>query len=201
MPSFWVLYEGTRFPVRRGETMIGRSAYCTIVVSDVSVSREHASLRLVDDVLLLTDLGSRNGTMLNGVVVHGTEPVQARDVIVLGSAAIQIEATDDSASSRRPTGKLMDAPDEPTTQTTTSLVELLHKMVDEALSTGTGPKAVGLVRAVVDSMVEQTASGFQLAEGDRPKLARAAAFVVSCSGDPAMEVWRKTVLAKLGIDP
>jgi hypothetical protein len=196
------MYEGTRFPVRRGETMIGRSAYCTIVVSDVSVSREHASLRLVDDVLLLTDLGSRNGTSVNDVAVTGTQPVKAGDAIVLGSAQLRIEATDDTASSRRPTGNLLEGPDEPTTQTTTSLVELVHRLVDEALTNGTGAKSIPMVRSVVDSMAESVASGsFQLAEGDRPKLVRATAFVVACSGDPALEVWRKGVLAKLGLEP
>jgi Asp/Glu/hydantoin racemase len=201
MPTFWVIYEGTRFPVRRGETMIGRSAYCTIVVSDVSVSREHASLRLVDDVLLLTDHGSRNGTLVNDVNVTGTQPVKAGDAIVLGSAPLRIEATDDSASSRRPTGNLLGGPEEPTTQTTTSLVELVHRLVDETLASGGGAKSIPLVRSVVDSLVESVAKGFKLAEGDRPKLARATAFVVACSGDPALEVWRKIVLGKLGIEP
>lgn len=201
MPTFWVIYEGTRFPVRRGETMIGRSAYCTIVVSDVSVSREHASLRLVDDVLLLTDHGSRNGTKVNGVAVTGTRPVQPGDAVVIGNAPLRIEATDDSASSRRPTGSLLAGPEEPTTQTTTSLVGLLHQLIDEALASGSGDKSIPLVRSVVDSMVDSVAKGFKLADGDRPKLARATAFVVACSGDPALEVWRKTVLAKLGIEP
>ncbi len=201
MPSYWVMYEGTRFPVRRGETMIGRSAYCTIVVSDVSVSREHASLRLVDDVLLLTDLGSRNGTTVNDEKVTGTRPVEPGDAIVLGSARLKIESSDDSASSRRPTGKLIEAPDEPTTQTTSSLVELMRRLVEEALASGgKATKAIPLVRAVIDSMVESLKTGFKLADGDRPKLARATAFVVACGDDPALEEWRQTVLAKLGIE-
>ena len=200
MSNLWVAYEGTRFPVRLGEMILGRSAYCTIVVSDVSVSREHASLRLVGEVLLLTDLGSRNGTKVNGVEVRETASVHPGDTIVLGSAALRIESTDEDARSRRPTGNLLDGADDPTTQTTTTMVEIMHRLVDHALESGANDKQLEMIRAVVDSMAESAAKGFKLGESDRPKLARAVAFVVACSGDPSMEIWRAAVLEKLGVE-
>jgi pSer/pThr/pTyr-binding forkhead associated (FHA) protein len=78
LASLWLKYEGTRFPIRRGETLVGRSAYCTIVISDPSVSREHAALRLTQSDLQIADLGSRNGTFVNGDRVVEPRPSASR---------------------------------------------------------------------------------------------------------------------------
>lgn len=199
MPTFWVTYEGTRFPVRRGETLIGRSAYCTIIVSDVSVSREHASLRLVDGVLLLADLGSRNGTSVNGEPVNGTRGVQAGDTILAGSAVLRIEATEEDARSRRKTGNLLEGPEDPTTQSTTTMVELAYRLVGQAEAMGDKSKAVGLVHDVVDSIVEQVADGYKLRDSDGPKLRRVIDFVAAEGAVPAMAAWCADVASKLGI--
>jgi hypothetical protein len=200
MPTYWVTYEGTRFPVRRGETMIGRSAYCTIVVSDVSVSREHASLRLVDGVLLLTDLGSRNGTQVNGVTMTGTRQIQAGDGVTLGTAVIRIEATRDDEGSRRQTSTILEVGDDPTTQTTTSTVELMNQLVDQAIAAGTGRRYIDMIKAVVDGLVAAKANGLELKEGDAPKISRAAAFVVATMADGSLDEWRVTALRRLGVE-
>ena len=202
MPAFWVTYEGTRFPVRRGETLIGRSAYCTIVVSDVSVSREHASLRLLDGVLLLADLGSRNGTKVNGVALDGTRTVQIVDTILVGSAVLRIDAGEDAPISRRQTGNLLEAPGDPTTQSTTTIVELAYRLVGQAEGMDNPQKAAALIRDVVDSIVDSMATGgFKLHEGDGPKLTRIIAFVVQASADPTVAAWQVDVSRKLGIAP
>jgi hypothetical protein len=46
--------------------VVGRSAGCDLVLRDGSVSRRHAELRLDGRRWLITDLGSRNGTQVNG---------------------------------------------------------------------------------------------------------------------------------------
>jgi pSer/pThr/pTyr-binding forkhead associated (FHA) protein len=61
-------------PVAEGEVVIGRSRECDCVLAEPSVSRRHAVLRREDDRWLLRDLGSRNGTRVNGVrVLEATE--------------------------------------------------------------------------------------------------------------------------------
>jgi len=44
--------------------LLGRSSECDLVVDDVSISRRHAELRLVNRGLEIADLGSRNGTFV-----------------------------------------------------------------------------------------------------------------------------------------
>jgi hypothetical protein len=68
-----------RLPFPRGTASkftIGRAVECDFVLADPSVSRFHARLHREPDGWLLRDLGSTNGTMLNGWRV--TEPVSVR---------------------------------------------------------------------------------------------------------------------------
>ena len=64
------------FPLR-GETHLGRDRSNNLVVSDQKVSRHHASLTLVDDIYIINDRGSANGTYLNGVLI--TQPIRLKD--------------------------------------------------------------------------------------------------------------------------
>jgi hypothetical protein len=70
---------GTRF-------VIGRTSECDLCLADLSVSRRHAELIRVQDGWLLTDLGSHNGTRLNGWLVREPVPVRAGDRVEFGAA-------------------------------------------------------------------------------------------------------------------
>jgi hypothetical protein len=70
--------------------LVGRHPACDVVVADPSVSRRHAQLTFRDGVWMLQDLGSTNGTTVNGERV-GRTTLRAGDVISLGSQAIQLD--------------------------------------------------------------------------------------------------------------
>ena len=69
--------------------VIGRSSACQIVLGDDTVSRRHAELRFEDGRWLLRDLGSSNGTYVNGRWVTESE-VRAGDVIHLGGCQLRL---------------------------------------------------------------------------------------------------------------
>ena len=73
-----------------GRFTIGRAPSCDFTVPDLSVSRWHAHLHKQDDNWLLSDLGSTNGTRLNGWRVTSAVPVQPGDKVSFGSAAYVI---------------------------------------------------------------------------------------------------------------
>jgi pSer/pThr/pTyr-binding forkhead associated (FHA) protein len=75
-----------------GEVVIGRSAYCSLVLDHETLSRVHASLRVVDDGVELSDLGSSNGTFVNGEIIQGPTRVRIGDEIHLGRVQIWLEA-------------------------------------------------------------------------------------------------------------
>ncbi len=65
---------------------IGRESDCDMTLSDETVSRWHASLERSGSGWLLADLGSTNGTRLNGWRVTGPMPVRPGDMVSFGAA-------------------------------------------------------------------------------------------------------------------
>jgi hypothetical protein len=67
---------------------IGRLADCDVVLKDKGASRKHAQLRLRDGGWTLTDLGSTNGTRLNGQTIQSRELADG-DKITIGTTVIE----------------------------------------------------------------------------------------------------------------
>jgi hypothetical protein len=81
-----------RFPVAAGTMRIGRGAENDIVLIDDRVSRRHGQIATRFGMLVYTDLGSTNGSFLNGSPV--TEiALGPTDILQLGSSTITIEPT------------------------------------------------------------------------------------------------------------
>lgn len=97
------------------EFVIGRSLYATLVVDDPSVSRLHASIRRVADGFVIADMGSRNGTFVNGVQI-GREPVKIgeRDQIRVGSLPVRLVIATEVSRERTSTRPHLISPDDPT---------------------------------------------------------------------------------------
>src|SRR3954452_8452339 len=68
-------------PLPRGPFTIGRAAEADLAIDDPSISRLHSRLLVTDESVVLSDVGSRNGTLLNGVLVAGPRQVAPGDVI------------------------------------------------------------------------------------------------------------------------
>jgi serine phosphatase RsbU (regulator of sigma subunit) len=62
---------GTRFRLEPGRTVVGRHPSCGIVLDAVSVSRQHAALEVEGNQAWIEDLGSRNGTAVDGRRISG----------------------------------------------------------------------------------------------------------------------------------
>jgi hypothetical protein len=89
------------FPPGSGTSFtIGRTQDCDLRIGDLSVSRRHAQLDRGEDGWLLSDLGSHNGTRVNGWLVREPVPVRAGDILQFGSAVFVIR--DDPRASALP---------------------------------------------------------------------------------------------------
>jgi hypothetical protein len=78
----------------RDSFSIGRSGGCDLTIADMTVSRVHATLERSADGWLLTDLGSTNGTRVNGWRVRSPVPVRAGDVVSFGDAQYSLRTVD-----------------------------------------------------------------------------------------------------------
>ena len=70
-----------RHAVREGLTAIGRAQENDIVITDALVSRHHAQITLDGGTCQITDLGSGNGTFLNGERINGSKCLRPGDVV------------------------------------------------------------------------------------------------------------------------
>ena len=87
-----VMEDGRRVEVGQDPVTIGRMPDCDIGLSDGNVSRRHAEVRRRDDSIVIVDLGSTNGTKVNGAGIK--ERVLADgDEITLGSTRLRFETS------------------------------------------------------------------------------------------------------------
>lgn len=70
---------------------VGRSKSCDCTVVDDFCSSRHCAVTFENGKLLLSDLGSKNGTSLNGINIARDEFINTKDVIVIGRTFIHID--------------------------------------------------------------------------------------------------------------
>jgi hypothetical protein len=79
---------GQRVPVSGQRLTVGRSSNCGLTLQDTTVSREHAAFVRRGEVWWIVDLGSTNGTRVNGVQA-AEQPVAPGDRVELGDAVVE----------------------------------------------------------------------------------------------------------------
>ena len=87
-----ILAPQTRFELKDGETTVGRSTRSSIVLrSDDYASGQHAQLTRHGGLLYVEDLGSTNGTFVNGRKTVGATPMRDGDTVRIGSTTFRYE--------------------------------------------------------------------------------------------------------------
>ncbi|MFT3700442.1 MAG: SpoIIE family protein phosphatase [Kofleriaceae bacterium] len=97
MPSLIFLagpIAGRRYKLGEGEYVIGRRSDCQIFVPDMRVSRQHARLWRDGETWSLEDLGSNNGTYINGIRLQSSTQLKHDDEITIANNKIRVEATE-----------------------------------------------------------------------------------------------------------
>ena len=75
---------GKTYPLEALEIIIGRDASNGIAINDAEISRKHARLSLHGSAYVIQDLGSTNGTFVNGQRLTGTQVLNAGDTVSFG---------------------------------------------------------------------------------------------------------------------
>jgi len=92
---------GRRYALEAGEYVIGRRSDCQIFVPDMRVSRQHARILSKGDSWCLEDLGSNNGTYINGARLIETLPIRANDEITIADNRIRVEGDGEPERDRK----------------------------------------------------------------------------------------------------
>ena len=96
--------KGRRLPIKVPVVNIGRADFNDVVIADPSVSTSHAKLQRRDDVWILTDLGSTNGTFVEGERLSGEVALGPGTTVKFGEVAVLFEPFDESVPIRRSSG-------------------------------------------------------------------------------------------------
>ncbi len=83
--------EGKVIPLAIPIFRIGRGETCHLRPNSDQVSREHAELALLSDKVTVRDLGSRNGTILNGKPVSGVATLKDGDLVQVGPLTFAVD--------------------------------------------------------------------------------------------------------------
>lgn len=88
-----VMPSGERIRLGTQTTVFGRSPECTIVINDNNVSRRHAEVRPIAAGYVIADLGSTNGTKINGVRIDSERLLHDGDILSFGAVHVRFEAS------------------------------------------------------------------------------------------------------------
>ena len=203
MQTYWLRYRGTRFPVRRGEYILGRSPYCSIVVSNALASRQHCAVRLSASGLTIVDLGSRNGTCVNGERLRderqSTRHTHQGGVSERHDTQPRLEV----GSSRPPSSEAKNAFDpayEESSTTAHATLDLVVALVEAYQQLPTRCDNAPTVRRAIDILVEarlHNGTGFQPTEIQQ--LNHAVDALKSWYPDGTLDRWASDTLAVLGV--
>lgn len=213
MAVLWLSYQGSRIPLKQGETIVGRSPHCAVVINNRRISRQHCSLTLEHDTLHVSDLGSSNGTWVNGAPVTEATRLNAGDLLELGEERLEVldteprrprEARDTERDLPIYPRELSDADDDTEQTTITGLHASAVALIESLVANGSGAsspvKHFGKVQRAIESYLKvggRTPAPSAKLEFER--LRRSIEATARLDGSPEASVWRARVLSELSL--
>jgi hypothetical protein len=98
-------YQGGEFPLGENkEIIIGRSSDLDMVLVEDMVSRRHARIACSDADISIEDLGSTNGTFVNGEKIKRAN-LKEGDRVLIGTSILKVVVSDSNGQPRRATGE------------------------------------------------------------------------------------------------
>ncbi|MGZ5441644.1 MAG: FHA domain-containing protein [Thermoanaerobaculia bacterium] len=87
-------YYSRFFPLREGENVVGRDPACAAVIDEPDVSRDHARIAIAGHSATIEDLGSKNGTLVDGVRIREKTALSPGSEIRLGETVLSFRRRD-----------------------------------------------------------------------------------------------------------
>jgi sigma-B regulation protein RsbU (phosphoserine phosphatase) len=160
MPSLVFLagpIAGRRYKLGDGEYVIGRRSDCQIFVPDMRVSRQHARLVRNGEGWTLEDLGSNNGTYINGVRLQAATLLRHEDEIMIANNKIRVEAQDFPSEQRAPEGNavtIVDVSGSSLIRSRDDSASARLPMISSGLISVTDQKAVRLIERKLEALTQ-----------------------------------------------
>ena len=85
-----IAWPGGHASLARGQHIVGRDPDAAIFLDSTAVSRRHAAVCVTDEAVTVADLGSKNGTYVNGTAIERESRIADGDVVTLGGIALTV---------------------------------------------------------------------------------------------------------------
>jgi hypothetical protein len=195
--TFHLRYRGTRFALARDETVIGRSADCPIVLSSEQASRHHAKFVVAGASLAIVDLGSTNGTRVNGELIVGRRELSSGDMITIGGDSLEV-VTMHEGSGSAPASLEDEAPDterpagDPTAFQNT--LQFLEAAVEHKGDRRTQARKASMIRGAIEQYLKRAGA---IGSDEAARLARVANVFRAWCRDGSEDAWYFQMMVKL----
>ena len=104
-------YQGGEFPIPEGqEVVVGRASEFDMVLVEDMVSRKHAIIQVSQGALTIEDLGSTNGTFVNGERLEKTAELSVGDRILIGTSILKVVSNSNDTANKATSRKLSENP-------------------------------------------------------------------------------------------
>ena len=94
--------QGKELKISRSKFIIGRGDHCHLRVRSDKISRQHCQIDVEGAQVVVRDLGSRNGTLVNGEKTEGDLELRAGDVIQVGPLQFEVKIDHTLGGKKRP---------------------------------------------------------------------------------------------------
>ena len=94
--------EGTKVAIKKEKFLIGRSPKCHLCVGSTAVSRKHCAFRRYDAKATIEDLGSRNGTLVNGKKIDSEQELNSGDEVAIGPLKFLVTISMGISNTKKP---------------------------------------------------------------------------------------------------
>jgi pSer/pThr/pTyr-binding forkhead associated (FHA) protein len=183
----YALREGTiHHPLKKSPLLVGRGSDSDIVLTGPLVSRRHAEFHETEAGIVVIDLGSQNGVLVNGTPISGPTALLLGDKVTVGDDEFELteipaerlqrasgfERTPTRESSRAPVSTRERTPEEASVATRRAdALHLLSNVADKALALGRGAEAEHVLGTHLVATLSDAVAGRVVA----PEVARIAA--------------------------
>ncbi len=189
-----------------GETVIGRSPSCDVVLHSSKVSRKHACIYVTPSSVRIEDLGSANGVFVNGHPISNQRPLTDGDRIVIGGEELEVvfgqasplrnkrpgavtrsdrptrTALQDSNRPIRPVLSDSEPPSGSPGTRRADAFELIGQIVDRALSEGRAADAESMLHVHLTKVLDEARTRGTLAEQTRQSAVTYSLKIASATG-------------------
>lgn len=204
-----IRHDGQIYELTQRQTLVGRSRRCVIVLNSRLASREHCVLERSGAVLTLIELGSKNGTWVNGERVTRRRQMLKGDEIRIGSDHLEViedvrtnapparRQVETQRMPRKPTEHQFDD-DSTATVDHASVLDLAEVLIETASGPEQRPQTTRVILAAVDELLDHAGlTQPYLGPAEDQRLRAIADRVQSWWPDGSMNNWRQGLESRL----